>query len=173
MSRLLSWCLGVLVVSPAVADQPAPPRQWEFIVIHHSATSVGHAEAFDASHRADCRLVARDPETGRLLGWTALSPFSSRDVHRGVAYESVYVAADARGTGIGRALLGALIAASEAAGVWTLLAGIHAENAASLALHERVGFRRVGVHRRLAQDARGRWRDIVIVERRSPLVGGE
>ena len=85
--------------------------------------------------------------TGRSSGWIALSGYSARRVYSGVAWESVYVAAEARGRGVGRALLEALIPASEAAGLWTLLAGVLAENAASLALHERVGFRRVGVQR--------------------------
>ena len=83
----------------------------------------------------------------------------------------MYVGAEARGHGVGRALLEALIPASETAGFWTLLAGVLADNAASLALHERVGFRRIGVQRRLGQDATGRWRDVVVLERRSTTVG--
>jgi L-amino acid N-acyltransferase YncA len=88
-----------------------------------------------------------------------------------VAWESVYVAAEARGRGVGRALLEALIPASESAGFWTLLAGVIADNRASLTLHERVGFRRVGVQHALGQDATGRWRDVVVLERRSTTVG--
>jgi phosphinothricin acetyltransferase len=129
---------------------------------------------FDRSHRPDCRLVARrlDPDADSgVIGWTALSAYSGRRVYTGVAWESVYVAEAARGTGVGRALLEALIAASEAAGFWTLLAGVLADNAASLALHERVGFVRVGVQHRLGQDASGRWRDVVLLERRSSTVG--
>jgi L-amino acid N-acyltransferase YncA len=126
---------------------------------------------FDQGHPTDCRLVARDDATGAIVGWTALGGYSARKVYRGVAWESVYVATEARGRGMGRALLDALVPASEAAGYWTLLAGVLAENAASLALHERVGFRRIGVQRRLGQDARGRWRDVVLLERRSELVG--
>ena len=125
---------------------------------------------FDRSHPVDGRLVARDAE-GMIVGWTALSGYSSRKVYSGVGWESVYVAAAARGRGIGRALLEALIAASEAAGYWTLFAGVRAENAGSLALHDRVGFRRVGVQERMGQDAQGRWRDVVLLERRSPIVG--
>ena len=125
---------------------------------------------FDRSHPTECRLIARDA-TGATLGWTALGGYSSRKVYAGVAWESVYVAADARGRGVGRALLEALIPASEAAGYWTLFAGVMAENAGSLALHERVGFRRVGVQERMGQDAKGRWRDVVLLERRSPIVG--
>ena len=125
---------------------------------------------FDHSHQVVCRFVARDdaagPE-GPVLGWVALSAYSSRRVYSGVAWESVYVAAEARGRGVGRALFDVLIPASEAAGIWTLLAGVLAENAASLALQERVGFRRIGVNERIGQDVHGRWRDVVQLERRS------
>jgi L-amino acid N-acyltransferase YncA len=106
---------------------------------------------FDRSHRRDCRLVARARPAGPVLGWTALSAYSSRRVYAGVAWESVYVAA--------------------AAGLWTLLAGVMSDNRASLALHESVGFRQVGVQRALGQDAGGRWRDVVLLERRSLVVG--
>ncbi len=125
---------------------------------------------FDRSHPAECRLVACDA-TGATLGWTALSGYSSRKVYSGVAWESVYVAEAARGRGIGRALLEALIPAAESAGYWTLFAGVLADNAPSLALHERLGFRRVGVQERIGQDAAGRWRDVVLLERRSEAVG--
>lgn len=123
-----------------------------------------------ATHRKECRFVARDAD-GTVLGWTALSSWSGREVYAGVVWESVYVAAAARGRGVGRALLEALIPASEAAGIWTLIAGVQAENAASLALHEAVGFRRVGVQERIAQDHDGVWRDVVLLERRSPHIG--
>jgi phosphinothricin acetyltransferase len=126
---------------------------------------------FDRAHRPSCRLVARDRPDGQVLGWTALSKFSPRRVYAGVAWESVYVDAGVRGRGVGRALLGALIQASEAAGFWTLFAGVLAENAASLALHERVGFQRVGVEHAVGRDANGRWRDVVLMERRSSVVG--
>jgi phosphinothricin acetyltransferase len=126
---------------------------------------------FDHSHRHDCRLVARDHPGGPVLGWTALSAYSARRVYSGVAWESVYVGAEARGRGVGRALLGALIPASEAVGLWTLLAGVQAENAPSLALHERVGFRRIGVQQAVGRDATDQWRDVVLLERRSEVVG--
>ena len=130
-------------------------------------------EHFERTHRADCRFVARSEQGGDVLGWTALGNYSPRAVYRGVAWESVYVAAEARGLGVGRALLEAVIPASEAAGIWTLLAGVLADNTASLALHEGVGFRRVGVQRGMGQDAAGRWRDVVLLERRSTTVGVE
>ena len=124
---------------------------------------------WNASHRRDCRFVAR--LAGRVVGWTALGRYSTRAVYAGVAWESVYVDAAARGHGVGSALLAALIPASEAAGVWTLIAGVQAENVASLALHERAGFRRLGVQERIGRDATGVWRDVVLLERRSLAVG--
>jgi phosphinothricin acetyltransferase len=126
-------------------------------------------EHWDAGHRRDCRFVAR--LEGRIVGWTALSSYSTRAVYAGVAWESVYVDEAARGSGVGRALLAALIPASEAAGVWTLIAGVQIENTASLALHERAGFRRIGVQERVGRDATGAWRDVVLLERRSLVVG--
>jgi phosphinothricin acetyltransferase len=122
------------------------------------------------SHRRDCRLVARDDD-GRVVGWTALGRYSTREVYEGVAWESVYVDEAARGRGVGSALLAALVIASEEAGFWTLLAGVLVENVASLALHERAGFRRIGVQERMGRDAAGRWRDVVLLERRSTIVG--
>jgi phosphinothricin acetyltransferase len=129
-------------------------------------------ESWNHSHRPDCRLVARDGG-GAIVGWAALSRYSARAVYSGVAELSVYVATTARGRGVGRALMAALIAVSEEAGVWTLQAGVMADNAASLALHEKCGFRRVGVRERIGRDAEGVWRDVVLLERRSPVVGVE
>jgi phosphinothricin acetyltransferase len=121
--------------------------------------------AWHAAHRRDCRFVAR--LDGRVVGWTALARYSSREVYAGVAWESIYVRESARGHGVGRALLETLIPASEASGVWTLIAGVQAENVASLALHGRAGFRRIGVQERIGRDATGAWRDVVLLERRS------
>ncbi len=137
--------------------------------LEREAPDWGH---FDRSHPAECRLVARSSTDG-VVGWTALGGYSARTVYAGVAWESVYVAESARGQGVGRALLEALIAGSEKAGYWTLLAGVLAENAGSLALHERVGFRRIGIQQRFGQDPRGRWRDVVLLERRSETVGSD
>jgi L-amino acid N-acyltransferase YncA len=164
-----------LVIEPMIQDDwPAVHRIYAEGIATGDATLEREApdwNHFDHSHPPECRFVARDGPGGAVVGWTALSGYSSRKVYGGVAWESVYVGADARGQGVGRALLKALIPASEVAGFWTLLAGVIADNAASLALHERVGFRRIGVQKALGQDATGRWRDVVTLERRSTTVG--
>jgi L-amino acid N-acyltransferase YncA len=127
-------------------------------------------EAFDAAKLPAHRLVAAGDGTGPLLGWAAVSPVSSRRVYAGVVEHSVYVDAAARGRGVGAALLWALIVTTEAAGVWTIQSGIFPENTISLRLHERAGFRVVGIHERLGC-RHGRWRDVVLVERRSQVAG--
>ena len=124
---------------------------------------------WDADHRPDCRLVA-EGDDGAVVGWAALSPVSSRCVYGGVAEVSVYLAPAARGQGLGRRLLAALVAASEAAGVWTLEAGIFPENDASLAIHMQCGFRLVGVREGLGRMG-DTWRDVALLERRSEAVG--
>ena len=126
-------------------------------------------EAWDNGHLAACRLVAIDA-AGTVLGWAALSPVSGRCVYAGVAEVSVYVAAAARGHGVGQALMQALVTASEQNGLWTLQAGIFPENAASLRLHAAVGFRQVGRRERIGQ-LRGVWHDTLLLERRSAVVG--
>lgn len=125
-------------------------------------------EAFDATRLPEHRHVALGAD-GRVLGWVAVSAVSSRCVYAGVVEHSVYVHPDARGRGVGRALLEALIASTEAAGIWTIASGIFPENVASLALHQRAGFREVGVRERIGQH-RGIWRDVLLIERRSPTV---
>jgi phosphinothricin acetyltransferase len=123
---------------------------------------------WDGAHRQDCRLVA---ETGeQVVGWAALSPVSARRVYAGVAEVSVYVAAAARGRGIGKALLESLVERSERGGVWTLQAGIFPENLPSIALHKSCGFREVGVRQKLGQ-RNGVWRDVLLMERRSARAG--
>ena len=121
-------------------------------------------ESWNAAHLPVCRLCAW--ENGTLCGWTALSPVSARPVYRGVAEVSIYIAAAARGRGIGRALLTALIAESERCGFWTLQSVIQRENGASLALHRGCGFRTVGFRDRIGRDAQGVWRDTFLLERR-------
>ena len=120
-------------------------------------------EKWNDSHLEIARLVMRDDET--VIGWAALSPVSKRDVYRGVAEVTVYVTESARGKGIGRALLEALIAESEKNGIWTLQASIFPENAASVELHLRCGFREVGRRERIAMLG-GVWRDTILFERR-------
>lgn len=125
-------------------------------------------EQWDGSHLADGRLVAR---AGNLvLGWAALAPVSSRCVYAGVAEVSVYVRQTSRGQGIGLALLQALIELSESQGFWTLQAGVFPENEASLSLHKRCGFREIGRRERVGEMS-GVWRDVILLERRSAVVG--
>lgn len=151
------------------------PEDWPSVAGVYSAGLAGGDASFettvpswadwDAAHLASPRLVAADPE---VIGWAALSPVSERCVYGGVAEVSVYVDPAAHGRGVGTALLSELVARSEAAGLWTLQSGVMAENTASLALHARCGFRVVGTRERLGRDATGRWRDVVLLERRSP-----
>jgi phosphinothricin acetyltransferase len=124
-------------------------------------------QAWDAGHLQSCRLVALS--AGHVVGWAALSPVSARTVYAGVCEVSVYVAPEAQGQGVGRALLDALIACSESDGRWTLQAGIFPENEGSLALHDRAGFRVVGRRERIGR-LHGQWRDVLLLERRSPTV---
>jgi L-amino acid N-acyltransferase YncA len=119
--------------------------------------------AFDASHHAAHRFVAVDG--GRLLGWVALAPASPRACYAGVAESSIYVAESSRGRGIGHALMEAMIASADAGGIWTIHAGMFPENTASVALHERLGFRLVGRFERIAQ-LDGVWRDTILLELR-------
>ena len=158
--------------------EPMTPGDWDGVrAIYLEGIATGNAtfeksapdwERWNAGHLQACRLVAC--AAGDVLGWAALSPVSGRCVYAGVAEVSVYVAERARGRGIGRLLLIELVAASERHGIWTLQAGIFPENQASIALHQKAGFRIVGVRERLGcMD--GRWRDVVLMERRSAVVG--
>ncbi len=110
------------------------------------------------------------PGAAAVLGWVAVSPVSSRAAYAGVVEHSVYVAAAARGRGVGAALLARLVESCDADGIWTIQSGVFPENAASLALHDRFGFRRVGVRERIGR-LDGRWSDVVLLERRSAVVG--
>lgn len=123
-------------------------------------------KSWDEGHHQFARLVMRDGET--ILGWAALSPVSKRDVYRGVAEVTVYVSGNARGLGIGRVLLEALIDESEKNGIWTLQASIFPENVASVQLHLGCGFREVGRREQIAM-MNGVWRDTLLFERRSKL----
>jgi L-amino acid N-acyltransferase YncA len=162
-----------------VVVAPLLPEHWDDVArIYGEGIATGNAtfeteipawEAWDAAHLAEHRLVAL-ADGGRVVGWTALAPVSGRCVYAGVAENSVYVAADARGRGIGQGLLEELIRRSEQAGIWTIQTGICPVNEASLRAHERVGFRVVGVRKRLGQ-REGVWRDVMFLERRSTRVG--
>lgn len=157
---------------------PLEPRHWDAVrEIYRQGIATGNAtfetdpgdwETWDAAHLPACRFVAA--LDGRIAGWAALSPLSRRSVYRGVAEVSVYVAEDARGRGVGSALLAAVIAESERLGFWTLQGGIFPENTASRALVRKHGFREVGVRERIGE-MNGVWRDVVLVERRSRVVG--
>lgn len=125
-------------------------------------------EEWNEAHLPWCRPVLRT--TTSIAGWAALSPVSSRQVYRGVAEVSIYIAASQRGQGYGRLLLDRLVSCSENNGIWTLQAGIFPENEASLRLHAACGFREVGKRERLGRLA-GAWRDVLLLERRSSLVG--
>ena len=125
-------------------------------------------EAWDRSQLGGQRYVA--VEQGRVVGWVAAHPVSSRPCYRGVVEHSVYVDPAHGGRGIGRTLLDALVSSTESAGIWSIQSGIFPENRASLALHRRCGFRTVGRRERLGQH-HGRWRDVILVERRSPVAG--
>ncbi|HIQ05475.1 MAG TPA: N-acetyltransferase family protein [Anaerolineae bacterium] len=153
-------------------------EDWDAVqAIYREGITTGHAtfeteapewEAWDRSHLHGCRLVARAGD--QVIGWAALSPVSSRCVYTGVAEVSVYVVAAARGQGVGKALLQALIEESERVGIWTLQASIFPENVVSIALHKACGFREVGYRERIGQ-MNGVWRDTVLMERRSKTVG--
>jgi L-amino acid N-acyltransferase YncA len=165
---------GDLLIRPMLATD-AP----QVLAIYQAGLDTGQAsfetvapawEAFDAARLPGHRHVAADAATAELLGWVAASTVSSRPVYAGVVEHSVYVHPAHHGRGVGTALLGALIRSSEAAGIWTIQSGVFPENTASLALHERAGFRVVGVRERVGCH-HGRWRDTVLIERRSGVAG--
>jgi phosphinothricin acetyltransferase len=154
------------------------PVDWDAVrAIYEEGIASGQAtfeteapswEAWDAGHHTFGRLVARMEDV--VVGWAALSPVSRRRCYAGVAEVSVYVAAAARGRGVGRQLLEAVIAVSEQHGIWTLQGATFPENTASLRLQRACGFREIGRRERIAQQ-NGSWRDTVLTERRSPAVG--
>ena len=125
-------------------------------------------QRFDASRLPRHRYVAVG-EDGAVLGWIAAAPVSDRCCYAGVVEHSVYIASAARGRGVGTRLLNAFIASTEADGIWTIQTGIFPENTPSLRLHARAGFRTVGTRQRIGR-LRGRWRDVLLLERRSPAV---
>jgi L-amino acid N-acyltransferase YncA len=157
----------------AVLVRPLLPSDWPAVAAIFAEgiatglatfeTEVPEWEAWNVAHLAAHRFVAE--LDGAVAGWIAVVPYSRRPVYRGVGEESVYVAARARGLGVGRALLEALVESAGAHGLWTLQAGIFPENEPSLALHRALGFREVGVRERIGQ-LDGRWRDVVLLELR-------
>jgi len=147
-------------------DWPAVRAIYEQGIATRQATFETEApawEAWDAGHLAEPRLVAE--EGGAVVGWAALSPASKRRCYAGVVENSVYVARQAQGRGVGKQLLEALIESARVAGIWTIQTSIFPENRASLALHERCGFRVVGTRERIAKRD-GIWRDTIFLERR-------
>ena len=165
----------VTVEAPSLVVRGLRPDDWaEVAAIYRDGMRSGMAtfetelpswEAWNAAHTI--RVVADVDE--RVIGWAALAPVSSRWAYRGVAEVSVYVDADARGRGVGTSLLRALVDRSEKVGIWTIQTSVFPENAASLRLHHRVGFRVVGVRRAIGKRD-GLWRDTVLMERRSLVV---
>ncbi len=165
-------------VNSSIAIRPMESRDWPSVkAIYLEGIATGNAtfesEApewaeWDAKHLPDARLVAE--ADGGVVGWVALTPVSGRCVYSGVAELSIYVASAMRGRGMGNALLAALISESETKGYWTLQTGIFPENKASLALHQKLGFRILGTRERIGK-MDGRWRDVVLMERRSTTVG--
>jgi phosphinothricin acetyltransferase len=170
---------------PPAADlviEAMRPGDWPAVrAIYEAGIATGNAtfetaapawESWDQAHLERPRLVARRSAGGPILGWAAVVPVSGRCVYAGVGDLSIYIAPEGRGSGVGRALLAALVRESEAAGLWTLQAGVFPENIASLALHRALGFRDVGVREKIGR-MNGRWRDVLLLERRSRAAGVE
>lgn len=132
-------------------------------------TEVPTFEAWDNSHISSCRIVARSGDS--ILGWAVLSPTSSRCVYAGVAEVSIYISEKYKGQGVGMALLTSLIELSEQDGFWTLQSGIIRENTASIELHKKCGFREIGIRERVGKMNNKNWLDVVLMERRSKIVG--
>ncbi|WMJ78813.1 MULTISPECIES: GNAT family N-acetyltransferase [unclassified Sedimentibacter] len=127
-------------------------------------------EEWDKSHISTCRLVARSSNND-ISGWAALSPTSSRECYNGVVEVSIYVSEKFKGQGVGKSLLTKLVKESEANGFWTLYCAIIRENAASIALHKKCGFREIGIREKIAKMNDGIWHDVMLMERRSSVVG--
>jgi L-amino acid N-acyltransferase YncA len=160
--------------------EPAVRTDWADIKrIYIDGIRTGHATFQTVADAPDCDtwfagkisglIFKAVDDDGRMLAWAALSRVSSRRVYVGVAEVSIYVAPEAWRKGIGGKLLTHLVNASEAAGVWTLQAGIFPENQTSIRLHEKAGFRIVGLREKLGR-MNGIWRDVVLMERRSSNV---
>jgi L-amino acid N-acyltransferase YncA len=155
---------GLTVRPLLLEDWPAVRAIFAEGIASGHATFETEPPEWDAWDRAHTLRLVADAD-GDVVGWAALSPVSHRPAYRGVAEDSVYVASAARGRGVGRILLQELVARADADGTWTVQAAIFPENEASIALHERCGFRVVGIRDRLGC-LRGAWRDVVLMERR-------
>lgn len=132
-------------------------------------TQVPAWEQWDSSHLKEGRFILR--KGNKIAAWCALSPISSRSVYKGVAELSIYVAEEFKGLGLGKSLLKEIIQESEELGIWTLQSSIIADNEPSLGLHQSCGFRAVGYREKIAKNAKGHWKDVIIMERRSTRVG--
>ena len=172
--------MGITIRVMTPDDYPAVAKIYEEGIATGNATFQTKAPAWaswDKDHLAYGRLIAENTDdTSRynregVVGWAALVPVSGRCVYAGVAELSVYVSENARGLGVGRFLMEKLIEESEINGLWTLQAGIFPENEGSVILHEKTGFRRIGYRERVGQMSDGRWRDTLLFERRSNVVG--
>ena len=162
-----------------VIFRPLLPGDWPAVAeIYRQGIESGNAtfetevpdwESWDAARHPDCRLVAE--LDGEVVGYAGLSPVSSRCVYGGVCEVMIYIAASARGQGVGAKLLHHLVTETEGLGIWTLQAGIFPENEASIRVFRKAGFKVLGTQERLGRFHDGRWRDVVLMERRSQVVG--
>ena len=165
--------------SPKVTFRPMVPSDWPAVAeIYRQGIESGNAtfetdvpdwESWDAARHPECRMIAE--LDGEVAGYAGISPVSSRCVYGGVCEVMIYVAASARGRGLGGRLLQRLVGETEDLGIWTLQAGIFPENQASIRIFEKAGFRILGTHERLGRFHDGRWRDVVLMERRSAVAG--
>ncbi len=162
----------------SITVRPMVASDWQAVsIIYAEGIATGFAtfetdvptyDAWDSAHMNSCRLVATENE--KILGWAALSPVSSRCVYGGIGEVSIYVGKESRGKGAGRILMDALIKESEAEGLWTIQSGIFPENTGSIELHKKVGFRYIGKRERVGK-LNGEWKDNLLFERRSKIVG--
>lgn len=170
--------MAELASAPTVF-RPMAPEDWPVVAeIYRQGIESGEAtfeteiptwESWNAARCQECRIVAE--VGGEAVGFAALSPISGRCVYDGVREAMIYIAERVRGQGVGGQLLRRLVDSSEQRGIWTLQAGIFPENAVSIRIFERSGFRILGTHERLGRFHDGRWRDVVLMERRSQVVG--
>ncbi|MFD3488770.1 GNAT family N-acetyltransferase [Streptomyces sp. NPDC058665] len=163
--------------APAIVVPLRAAHADEVLAIYRAGIDEGNAtfeteppswDSFDTAKLPEHRFAAVGDD-GKVVGWAAVSPVSNRSAYAGVVEHSVYVHPGARGRGIASALLGALIESTEAAGIWTIQSGIFPDNTASLALHQRTGFRVIGTRERVGRH-HGVWRDVLLVERRSTAI---